>query len=59
MGFYDRFLAQSNFVGVSCGLAFAEQLIDDLPILDHDIPLSMLASDQGLLRFASHCIEKK
>jgi 5-formyltetrahydrofolate cyclo-ligase len=59
MGFYDRFLAQSDFLGVSCGLAFAEQIVPDLPILDHDIPLSMLASDQGLLRFASHCIEKK
>jgi 5-formyltetrahydrofolate cyclo-ligase len=59
MGFYDRFLAQAAFVGLSCGLAFTEQLIDDLPVLDHDVPLSMLATDQGLRRFASNCIEKK
>lgn len=59
MGFYDRFLAQSDFLGVSCGLAFSEQIIEALPVLDHDIPLSMLATDQGLLRFASNCIEKK
>jgi 5-formyltetrahydrofolate cyclo-ligase len=59
MGFYDRFLAQTDFLGVSCGLAFAEQVIDDLPVLDHDVPLSMLATDQGLRRFASNCIEKK
>jgi 5-formyltetrahydrofolate cyclo-ligase len=59
MGFYDRFLAQAGFVGVSCGLAFAEQLIDDLPVLDHDVPLSMLATDQSLQRFTSNCIEKK
>src|SRR6187455_1480327 len=58
MGFYDRFLAQPEFLGVSCGLAFSEQVINDLPILDHDVPLSMLASDTGLLRFASNCIEK-
>ena len=59
MGFYDRFLAQAAFTGVSCGLAFTEQIIEDLPILDHDMPLSMLATDKGLRRFASNCIEKK
>jgi len=59
MGFYDRFLAQSDFLGVSCGLAFSEQVIEALPVLDHDIPLSMLATDKGLWRFASSCIEKK
>ena len=59
MGFYDRFLAQADFLGLSCGLAFAEQIMPDLPVLDHDIPLSMLATDKGLKRFASNCIEKK
>jgi 5-formyltetrahydrofolate cyclo-ligase len=58
MGFYDRFLAQSEFIGVSCGLAFEEQIVPQLPVLDHDIPLSMLATDRGIRRFASHCIEK-
>lgn len=59
MGFYDRFLAQADFLGVSCGLAFSNQVVADLPILDHDVPLSMLATDKGLKRFASNCIEKK
>jgi 5-formyltetrahydrofolate cyclo-ligase len=58
MGFYDRFLAQGDFIGVSCGLAFDEQVIEDLPVLDHDIPLSMLVTDRGIRRFASHVIEK-
>jgi 5-formyltetrahydrofolate cyclo-ligase len=58
MGFYDRFLAQDDFIGVSCGLAFEEQILGDLPILDHDMPLSMLATDTGIRRFASHCIER-
>ena len=58
MGFYDRFLAQEDFIGVSCGLAFEEQIVGDLPILDHDMPLSMLATDTGIRRFASHCIGK-
>jgi len=59
MGFYDRFLAQPDFIGVSCGLAFEEQIMPDLPILDHDVPLSMLATDQGIRRFASNVIEHK
>ena len=59
MGFYDRFLATGDFLGVSCGLAFSEQVVNDLPVLDHDVPLSMLATDKGLKRFASNCIEKK
>lgn len=57
MGFYDRFLAQPEFVGLSCGLAFEEQLVDQLPVLDHDMPLSMLVTDRGIRRFAStNCI---
>jgi 5-formyltetrahydrofolate cyclo-ligase len=58
MGFYDRFLAQSEFVGLSCGLSFTEQLVEQLPLLDHDVPLSMLATDRGVTRFASNCIRK-
>ena len=53
MGFYDRFLAQEEFVGVSCGLGFEEQVLEQIPILDHDVPLSMLVTDQGVRRFAS------
>jgi 5-formyltetrahydrofolate cyclo-ligase len=59
MGFYDRFLAQADFIGVSCGLAFEEQVVENLPTLDHDMALSMLASDRGVRRFASHCIGQK
>jgi 5-formyltetrahydrofolate cyclo-ligase len=58
MGFYDRFLAQGEFIGISCGLAFDEQIVADLPVLDHDIPLSMLVTDRGVRRFATNCIEK-
>ncbi len=59
MGFYDRFLAQPEFIGVSCGLAFEEQIVPDLPILDHDMPLGMLATDGGVRRFVTNRIETK
>jgi 5-formyltetrahydrofolate cyclo-ligase len=58
MGFYDRFLAQDDFDGLSCGLAFEEQVVPALPVLDHDMPLSMLVTDSGIRRFASNCIER-
>jgi 5-formyltetrahydrofolate cyclo-ligase len=56
MGFYDRFLAQPEFLGLSCGMGFEEQVIPDIPVLDHDISLSMLCTDRGIRRFATNCI---
>ena len=57
MGFYDRFLAQSDFVGLSCGLAFEEQMLPTLPVLDHDVPLNMLVTDRQVRRFVTSSIE--
>jgi 5-formyltetrahydrofolate cyclo-ligase len=57
MGFYDRFLAQPEFIGLSCGLAFDDQIVPSLPVLDHDMPLSMLVTDRGIRRFATNCIQ--
>ncbi len=57
LGFYDRFLALPDFVGRSCGLAFEAQIVESLPTLDHDVPLSMLVTEQGVRRFAPACIE--
>jgi len=51
-GFYDRFLARPEFRGNTCGLAFAEQLVDELPCHDHDVAVNMLVTDQQVLRFA-------
>lgn len=58
MGFYDRFLAQEEFLGLSCGLGFESQVVPELPVLDHDIPLSMLVTDRKIRRFATHCIRR-
>jgi 5-formyltetrahydrofolate cyclo-ligase len=57
MGFYDRFLAQTDFLGLSVGLAFQEQIVDTLPILDHDMPLGMLVTDQSVRRFSPNLIK--
>ena len=58
MGFYDRFLAQPDFLGVSCGLAFEEQVMPSIPMLDHDVPLCMLATDRGIRRVGTACIDR-
>lgn len=58
MGFYDRFLAQPDFTGLTCGLSFQEQVVESLPLLDHDVPLGMLVTDRGISRFASSCIQQ-
>jgi 5-formyltetrahydrofolate cyclo-ligase len=57
MGFYDRFLAQGDFLGLSCGLGFGEQIVGELPLLDHDVALDMLVTDRGIRRFASKLIQ--
>jgi 5-formyltetrahydrofolate cyclo-ligase len=57
-GFYDRFLAQAEFLGISCGIAFEEQIIETIPMLDHDVPLCMLATDRGIRRVTSPCIDR-
>ncbi|HEX4054149.1 MAG TPA: 5-formyltetrahydrofolate cyclo-ligase [Tepidisphaeraceae bacterium] len=56
MGFYDRFLALADFIGVSCGMGFEDQIVSKLPVLDHDMALSMLCTDTGIRRFATNCI---
>lgn len=50
-GFYDRFLGRPEFQGVACGLALEEQLVDRVPAAAHDVNVSMLATDQRLIRF--------
>lgn len=57
MGFYDRFLCQRGFLGVSCGLAFEEQIVPDMPAQEHDVPMSMLATDRQVRRFKTFCMK--
>ncbi len=50
-GFYDRFLAHPEFAGVTCGLAFEEQLLPAIPATPLDRPVSMLVTDARVRRF--------
>ncbi|MFP4106386.1 MAG: 5-formyltetrahydrofolate cyclo-ligase [Phycisphaerae bacterium] len=49
-GFYDRFLSQPNLRAHTCGIAFSEQIVDRVPVRDHDHPVSMIATEKGITR---------
>ena len=53
-GFYDRFLGSPEFKGTSVGIAFREQIVEDLPVQDNDVPVDVLVTDEEVLRFARH-----
>lgn len=50
-GFYDRFLGQPQRRAVACGLGFCEQLVDELPVQEHDCPLDLLVTDREVVRY--------
>lgn len=50
-GFYDRFLGPGGFKGTTCGLAFEEQVVDAVPVHEHDVPLHILVTDAKVRRF--------
>ena len=57
MGFYDRFLGQRDFLGVSCGFAFEEQIVPEMPTQEHDQPVAMLVTDRAIRRFKTFCMK--
>ena len=50
-GFYDRFLARLEMRTVLCGLAFWQQIVEELPIHSGDHPVDILVTDEKVLRF--------
>ncbi len=50
-GFYDRFLASPSLAAHTCGLAFAIQIVGELPVHPNDYPVKVLVTDKEVLRF--------
>lgn len=46
-GYYDRFL--SGFEGMTCGLAFSVQVVDNLRPKPHDVPVRALITERGFV----------
>ena len=47
-GYYDRFLAQDAPQALRVGLAFAMQVVDRVPVLDHDVKLHYLVTEKEI-----------
>lgn len=46
-GYYDRFLA--NYQGNTVSLAFENQIIPEVPVESHDIPVRKIVSSEGVI----------
>jgi 5-formyltetrahydrofolate cyclo-ligase len=49
--FYDRFFANEELNASRCGFAFAEQLVDFVPVEERDEPVDFLVTDKEVLYF--------
>ncbi len=49
-GFYDRVLALVRTDCQRIGVTVSHRIIDDVPAVDHDEPVEMLASEAGVIR---------
>jgi len=49
--YYDRFFANDELEAPRCGFAFAEQLIDSIPVKEHDEPVDILVTDEEIIYF--------
>lgn len=48
-GFFDRFLADKTFCTI--GLAFEDQVVDQLPVEQHDVPVRIIVTEERIYRF--------
>ncbi len=48
--FYDRFFANKEVIASRCGLAFAEQIMDSIPITASDQPVEFVVTDVEVIR---------
>ncbi len=49
--YYDRFFANPDLRAARCGFAFAEQVVEDVPVIDHDEPVHFLVTDKEVMYF--------
>ena len=50
-GFYDNFLAHHDFNGTACGLALEDQVVEHVPVKEHDMRVDMLVTDADVRYF--------
>ncbi len=48
--YYDRFLASEQLKATVCSLAFAEQIVDEVPVEEHDRRVDFIITDEGIIK---------
>lgn len=51
--FYDRFFTNKELKAPRCGLAFAEQVVDSIPVTERDKPVDFLVTDEEIIYFGN------
>jgi 5-formyltetrahydrofolate cyclo-ligase len=49
--YYDRFFTNKDLKAKKCGFAFAEQVLEQVPVTEHDVPVDFLVTDEEVLYF--------
>lgn len=49
--YYDRFFANKQLRAVRCGFAFAEQVLDSIPVRERDERVDFLVTDEEIIYF--------
>ena len=49
--YYDRFFANAELKASRCGFAFAEQIVETIPVAEHDEPVELLVTDEEIIYF--------
>ena len=51
--YYDKFFSHEKLHAHKCGFAYAEQIIDSIPVTENDKPVDSLVTDNGVIFFNS------
>ncbi|MHC4644663.1 MAG: 5-formyltetrahydrofolate cyclo-ligase [Planctomycetota bacterium] len=58
--YYDRFFASERLKAPRCGIAFAEQRIDSVPVTETDVPVDFLVTDEEVVYFnPDRCVREQ
>ncbi len=49
--YYDRFFANTELKASRCGFGFAEQLVETIPVAEHDEPVDILVTEKEIIYF--------
>jgi 5-formyltetrahydrofolate cyclo-ligase len=47
--YYDRFFANEELKAARCGFGFAEQIVESIPVTEHDEPVDIIVTDEEII----------